>query len=141
MPKYGTEVKLKSDILDFKSDILFFLADLSLWNFFQQKKKDITKKKGYHSIYLSIFWAKTPVLYQAKDFRKRRKTVLKKKYSFEMNIFKIGSHYSRVFLKKNTFVCFFAKNMQKKLYTLGNSEKKNWSGTTFLLKMSKKPRR
>ena len=42
-----------------------------------------------------------------------------------MNIFKIGSHYSRVFLKKNTFVFFFAKNMQKMLYTLGNSEKKN----------------
>ena len=40
-----------------------------------------------------------------------------------MNIFKIGSHYSRVFLKKNTFDFFFAKNMQKIVCTLGNSEK------------------
>ena len=39
-----------------------------------------------------------------------------------MNIFKIGSHCSRVFLKKNTRF-FFAKIMQKMVCTFGNSEK------------------
>ena len=43
-----------------------------------------------------------------------------------MNIFKIGSHYIvGYFWKKTRLFFFFAKNMQKMLYTLGNSEKKN----------------
>ena len=67
--------------------------------------------------------------------------MLKKKYSFEINIFKIGSPYSRVFLKKNTCFFFCKKYAKNALYLGKFRKKKNWSGTTFLLKMSKKPRR
>ena len=63
MPYLGTEVLGFSDILDFKSDILFFWGAISASETVFKKKKRIshTKKKGYHYIYPSIFWLKTPL--------------------------------------------------------------------------------
>ena len=60
MPYMGTEVQEFSDILDFKSDILFFWAIIASETLFN-KKKDITKKKGYQYIYPAFFWVKTPL--------------------------------------------------------------------------------
>ena len=80
MPKYGTEVKLKSDILDFKSDIFFFFWPISASEtFFSKKKKDITKKKRISRHISFDFLGQNPGIISAKRLPQTAKNDAKKK--------------------------------------------------------------
>ena len=80
MPKYGSEVQLKSDILDFKSDILFFVGRFELLKLFsQKKKKDITKKKRISRHISFDFLGQNPGIISAKRLPQTAKNDAKKK--------------------------------------------------------------
>ena len=82
MPKYGTEVKLKSDILDFKSDILFFVCRFEPLKLFSAKKTGYHKKKRI-SLHIAFdFLGQNPGIISAKRLPQMAKNGAKKKILF-----------------------------------------------------------
>ena len=82
MPNLGPEVKLKSDILDFKSDILlFFWSILATETFFDKKNQDITKKKISRHISFD-FLGQNPHILSGKRLPQTAKNGVQKKGSF-----------------------------------------------------------
>ena len=137
MPNFGPVAILKTDILDIKSTILFFVrfSPLKLFSI----KKGRHKEKRYYAIYLPISFAKIPICNQPKDFRKRRKTLLKNP-NFVMIILKIGSHSSRLFFKSSAEFLFCKKYAKKDLYLWKFRKIKVDLGPLFLLNLGKKAR-
>ena len=81
MPNLGPEVKLKSDILDFKSDILFFFWQiLASETFFDKKNQDITKKKKISCNITFSFFAQIAPILGGKKRAKTAKNGLQKKW-------------------------------------------------------------
>ena len=132
MPYLGTEVLGFSDILDFKSDILFFLAISAPETVFKKKKKGYHKKKRI-SLHISFdFLAQNTPIISAKRLPQTAKNGVQKKTLFLYSNFS-KSEVSLVgyFGKKTCEIFFFAKNVPKKVCTLGNSEKKILIGDDF----------
>ena len=88
MPNLGPEVKFESDILDFKSDILFFfLPILASETFFRKKKGYKKKKKDITPYNFRFFGPKSPYIISQKTSANGEKRCSKKKDFFGMNIF------------------------------------------------------
>ena len=139
MPKYGTEVKLKSDILDFKSDILFFLPIWAPETFFSKKKKDITKKKRI-SLHISFdFLGQNTRIISAKRLPQTAKNGAKKKstflkWTFSKLVVTVVGYFS-----KKTRVFFFCKKYAKNSLYLGKFRKNKIDlGPLFCWKWAKK---
>ena len=101
MPYLGTEVLGFSDILDFKSDILFFLAISASETVFKKKKGYHTKKKDITPYILRFFGSKHPYNISQKTSANGEKRCSKKNFISVFKFFEIGGLFSRVFWKKN----------------------------------------
>ena len=140
MPYLGTEVLGFSDILDFKSDILFFFWAISAPETVFKKKKGYHKKKKDITPYiLRFFGSKHPYNISQKTSANGEKRCSKKNFISILKFFEIGGLCSMVFWKKNVWDFFFCKKCAKKGLYLGKFRKKNldW-GWLFCLILAKK---
>ena len=112
MPKYGTEVKLKSDILDFKSDILFL--PISATDTFLTKKKDITQKKRI-SVHIScVFLGQNTPIISGKKVRKTAKNGVQKETKILFSTFSKSEVSVVVYFRKKTCDFFFLQKICQK---------------------------
>ena len=120
----GRKSNWKVISLTLKVISFFFLADFSPWNFFQQKKKDITKKKRISRHISFDFLGQNPGIISAKRLPQTAKNDAKKKSTLLKSTFsKLVVPIVGYFWKK-THVFFFCKKYAKNALYLGKFRKK-----------------
>ena len=109
----GTEVLRISDILDFKSDILFFFWRFQPQKQFLRKKKDITKKRISLHISFDFLAQNTPII-SAKRLPQTAKNGVQKKTLFLYSNFSKSEVSIVGYFGKKTCEIFFLQKMCQK---------------------------